>query len=292
MQLRGDSVTIHNHSTECPACHEIASDESRARLNAEAASRAKDDFFATVSHELRGPLNAILSWAYLLRSGRLDDEMTARAIETIERNAKAEARLITDMLEVSRIVAGKIRLNWHQVDLAKLVAESVDTVRPMADGRELQVVADVATMVGTIIGDPDRLHQVLENLLLNAIKFTPKGGRITVRLGSSAKGATIIVRDTGKGIRPEFLPHVFDRFRQSDVAATRLGGLGLGLAIVQQLVALHGGTVVAASEGEGHGATFTVTLPAGPASGGVVVDASAQACSAGKENAQCTSEEV
>jgi len=261
----------HNHPAGCAACDELIARESTARLAAEAANRAKDDFFLTLSHELRGPLNAILSWVYLLRSGKLDGARAVRALETIERNAKAEGRLISDMLDVSRMIGAKVRLALRPVNLATLVAETVETVRPVTDKGDIHVEIDSPHPIDGITADPDRLRQVMENLLLNAIKFTPKGGRITVRLGCDARYATIAVRDTGQGIRSDFLPHVFERFRQSDTTATRLGGLGLGLAIVEHLVELHGGTIKAASKGEGEGATFTVTLPTNLTRGGVDV---------------------
>jgi signal transduction histidine kinase len=231
------------------------------------ASRAKDDFFLTVSHELRRPLSATLAWVSLLRSGKLDEATAARALETIERNAKAEERLIDDMLDVSRLVGGKIRLARRPVRLATLVAETIETVRPASDKGDIHVEMDARHGPDRISADPDRLRQVMENLLLNAIKFTPKGGRIVVRLGGDAQCATIAVCDTGRGIRPDLLPHIFERFWQGDAAATRLGGLGLGLAIVERLVELHGGTIEAASGGEGKGATFTLILPTHPGDG-------------------------
>ncbi len=271
---RGAPLTGHNHPPGCVACDELLARESAARIAAETANRAKDDFFLTLSHELRGPLNAILSWVYLLRSGKLDEATAARALETIERNAKAEGRLISDMLDVSRMIGGKIRLALCPVDLATLVAETVETVRPEIDKGDIHVEIDSSHSIDTITADPDRLRQVMENLLLNAIKFTPKGGQITVRLGGDAQHVTIAVCDTGQGIRSQFLPHVFERFRQSDAASTRLGGLGLGLAVVEHLVELHGGAVNAASKGEGQGATFTVTLPTHLTNAGVdVIDA-------------------
>ena len=251
----------HNHPAGCVACDELIARENGARIAAEDANRAKDEFFLTLSHELRGPLNAILSWVYLLRSGKLDEATTARALETIERNAKAEGRLISDMLDVSRMIGGKIRLALRPVDLATLIAETVETVRPEIDKGDIHVEIDSSQPVDRITADPDRLRQVMENLLLNAIKFTPNGGRITVRLRADSQYATIAVCDTGQGIHSDFLPHVFERFRQSDTTATRLGGLGLGLAIVEHLVELHGGAIRATSKGEGEGATFTVTLP-------------------------------
>ena len=257
----------HNHPAGCAACDQLIARESAARDTAESANHAKDDFFLTLSHELRGPLNAILSWVYLLRSGKLDDATAERALETIERNAKAEGRLISDMLDVSRMIGAKIRLARVPVNLATLVAESIETVRPAMNKGGVHVEIDSPHPIDSITADPDRLRQVMENLLLNAIKFTPKGGRITVQLGHDAQYATIAVSDTGQGIRSDFLPHVFERFRQSDATATRLGGLGLGLAIVEHLVELHGGAIEATSKGEGKGATFTVTLPTHLSSG-------------------------
>jgi signal transduction histidine kinase len=251
----------HNHPPGCAACDELIARESTARRAAEAANHAKDEFFLTLSHELRGPLNAILSWVYLLRSGKLDEPTAARALETIERNAKAEGRLINDMLDVSRMIGGKIHLVLSPVNLATLVAETVETVRPEIDKSGISVKIDSPYAINSINADADRLRQVIENLLLNAVKFTPKGGQVTVRLGYDTQYATIAVCDTGQGIRSEFLPHIFERFRQSDATATRLGGLGLGLAIVEHLVDLHGGDIRATSKGEGAGATFTVRLP-------------------------------
>lgn len=238
--------------------------ETATQIAFEAAIRAKDDFFLTLSHELRGPLNAILGWVYLLRSGKLDHATFTRALDTIDRSANAEARLVGDMLDVSRIMGGKIRLAMRPVDVADIVEESVEAVRPAIDKGDIRVEIETSRPIGRITADPDRIRQVMENLLVNAVKFTPKGGRITVRLDSSDVDATIAVCDTGQGIRADVLPHVFERFRQSDATATRLGGLGLGLAIVEHLVALHGGRVTAASQGEGAGATFTVTLPTNP----------------------------
>jgi signal transduction histidine kinase len=238
--------------------------ERAARGEAEAATRSKDDFFLTISHELRGPLSAILNWVHLLRAGKLDDRTAVHALETIERNAKAEARLIADMLEVSRIIGGKIRLDVRPVELATIIGEAADSVRPAADARDIHVEINSSMPIGVVTGDPGRLHQVMENLFSNAIKFTPRGGRITADLSCDAEHAKIAVRDTGQGIRSDFLSHVFDRFGQADGTATRLGGLGLGLAIVRHLVELHGGRIDAASAGDGQGSTFTVMLPLSP----------------------------
>jgi signal transduction histidine kinase len=235
--------------------------ECTARAEVEAANRSKDDFFLTISHELRGPLSAILSWVHLLRSGKLDEGTAVRALETIERNARSEARLVTDMLEVSRIIGGKIRLDVRPVELATIIAEAADSVRPAADARDIHVEVNSSAPIGRVTGDPGRLQQVMENLFSNAIKFTPRGGHITADVNYDAEHATIAVHDTGQGIRSDFLPHVFERFGQANGTATRLGGLGLGLAIVRHLVELHGGRVKAASAGDGQGSTFTVMLP-------------------------------
>jgi PAS domain S-box-containing protein len=236
--------------------------EQQARQDAEAANRLKDEFLATLSHELRTPLNAIMGWAHLLRTGGLDEATSARALETIDRNAKAQNQLINDILDVSRIITGKLHLAVQPLDPGPVVEAALETVRPAAEAREIQLEASLAPSTGTVSGDPDRLQQVVWNLLSNAIKFTPKGGRVQVRLRPVDDQAEIVVTDSGPGISPEFLPHVFERFRQGDASTTRSHvGLGLGLAIVRHLVELHGGTVEATSAGEGQGATFTVRLP-------------------------------
>jgi signal transduction histidine kinase/ActR/RegA family two-component response regulator len=231
---------------------------------AEQANRIKDEFLATLSHELRTPMNAIVGWTSLLAGGSLDEPTEARAVASIDRNAKAQVRLIEDILDVSRIVSGKLRLKVLPVDLPAVVEAAVDALRHAADakGVQLQVVADADA--GPIYGDADRLQQVVWNVVSNAIKFTPRGGSVFVQLSKPDSHVELLVRDTGAGIKPEFLPHVFERFRQADSSSTRAhGGLGLGLAIVRHLVELHGGTVHAASEGEGKGATFSVRLPLG-----------------------------
>ncbi len=250
------------------ARNELLARERTARTEAEAASRSKEEFFATISHELRGPLNAIVGWVRLLRTGKLDEETAICALETVERNARSQAHLIGELLDVSRIIAGKVRLDVRPVELATIIEEAAESVRPAAEGRSIEVETRLAPAAATVAGDPDRLQQVVENLFSNAIKFTPRGGRVTVRLAYDEKHATIIMGDTGQGIRADLLPHVFDRFRQADGTAIRFGGLGLGLAIVRDLVELHGGTVSAASEGEGQGANFTVTLPISAAGNG------------------------
>jgi PAS domain S-box-containing protein len=236
--------------------------ERAARADAEAANRAKDEFLATVSHELRTPLNAILGWAHMLRTGKFEPALEARAMETIERNAKSQAQLIEDILDVSRIVTGKLRLDVHPIDLAPVIEQAIEAVRPAAEAKSIRLQPVLDPRAGPISGDPNRIQQVVWNLLSNAVKFTPRDGRVQVRLERVNSQVEIIVSDTGQGISPEFLPHAFDRFRQADGTSTRRhGGLGLGLAIVRHLVEMHGGTVQAQSPGEGLGATFTVKLP-------------------------------
>jgi PAS domain S-box-containing protein len=236
--------------------------ELAARREAEAASHAKDTFLATVSHELRTPLSPILAWSDLLRRGQLDREQVQRAIAAIERNAGVQAQLIEDLLDVSRIVAGKLRLDRQPVELEPVVREAVEIVRPaaLAKGVELELALDGGGC--QVSGDADRLRQVCWNLLSNAVKFTPAGGQVRIALAQDRGAARISVSDTGQGIDPEFLPHIFERFRQADPGSTREhGGLGIGLAIVRELVELHGGRVWAESRGEGRGALFTVELP-------------------------------
>ncbi|HTL31347.1 MAG TPA: CHASE domain-containing protein [Tepidisphaeraceae bacterium] len=229
---------------------------------AERANRLKDEFLATLSHELRTPINAVLGWAQLLRTSSMQGAELQRGLDTIERNAHTQAQLIEDLLDVSRIISGKLRLDVRPIDLAPVVANAVDALRPAADAKEIRLDQIVDPSAGPVSGDPDRLQQVIWNLLSNAIKFTPRGGKVHVRVQRSGSQAQIIVSDTGKGIDPSFLPYVFDRFRQADSTTTRKhGGLGIGLAIVRHLIELHGGTVRAESNGENQGATFTVELP-------------------------------
>jgi CheY-like chemotaxis protein/anti-sigma regulatory factor (Ser/Thr protein kinase) len=211
---------------------------------------------------LRTPLNAIVGWTKLLQGGQLDQATAARAVDTIDRNARAQTQLIEDILDVSRIVAGKLHLNISAVDLASVVEGALDSVRHAAEAKGVRLETEIAHGVGPFEGDPDRLQQVAWNLISNAIKFTPRGGRVRVRLRAEDEHAEITVEDNGIGIKPEFLPHVFERFRQADSSSTRPhGGLGLGLAIVRHLVELHGGAVEVTSGGEGTGTTFTVRLP-------------------------------
>ena len=231
--------------------------------DAEQANHLKDEFLATVSHELRTPLSAILGWARMLRAKQLPPDRAEKGIATIERNASALAHIIDDLLDVSRIVAGTLRLAPQPVDLVAVAQAALDVVRPLAMTKNVQLTfSPDLPAIETVSGDAERLQQVIWNLLANAIKFTPEGGRVEVFIAPSSVHLEVRVVDTGQGISPDFLPHVFERFRQADGATTRRHtGLGLGLAIVRQLVELHGGTVHAASEGVGRGATFTVRLP-------------------------------
>jgi PAS domain S-box-containing protein len=239
--------------------------EQEERRRAEEANRVKDEFLSTLSHELRTPLNAILGWAWLLKSGSLEGDSTARAMEAIERNARTQSQIIDDLLDVSRIITGQLRLKVRRLDLAQLIEDAVGTLRPAVDAKEIRLELVPASEPLPVSADPDRLQQVVWTLLSNAVKFTPPGGRIEVRLERCGGQARIRVSDNGIGIRPDFLDYVFDRFRQADSSTTRShGGLGLGLAIVRHLVELHGGTVQAESAGEGHGSTFTVSLPITP----------------------------
>ena len=233
-----------------------------AHAEADTANIIKDEFLATLSHELRTPLTSILGWSKLLADGNLDDAASKRALETIVRNARAQRQLIDDLLDISRIITGKLRLDVRPVELAPIIELVVDGVRPAADARGIDLQIELDSLTSPINGDPDRLQQIIWNLLTNAIKFTPKGGRVEVRLERVESHVELTIKDTGQGIDTELLPHVFDRFRQSDSSSTRSqGGLGLGLSIVRQLVELHGGTVEAESPGEGEGTTFKVILP-------------------------------
>ncbi|MDQ3754101.1 MAG: PAS domain S-box protein, partial [Acidobacteriota bacterium] len=236
--------------------------ERDARAEAEQANRLKDEFLATVSHELRTPLTAILGWARILQDDRLDASVVKNALATIERNAQAQNQLIEDLMDVSRIITGKLRLNVRPVELVVVINAAIEAVRPAAEAKGIRLQPVLDPIASAVSGDPDRLQQIVWNLLSNAIKFTPKGGRVQVRLERINSHIEIVVSDTGQGINAEFLPYVFDRFRQADASTTRKhGGLGLGLAIVRQLVEMHGGTASVASDGEGRGATFTVKLP-------------------------------
>src|SRR5437588_1989596 len=236
--------------------------ESRARIAAEESNRLKDEFLATLSHELRTPLTAILGWSSMLRDARLDEKTRATALEIIERNARTQQQIIDDILDVSRIITGQLRFEAEPTDVRRVVEAAVDTVRPTAAAKSISLRTEFEPGIGPVMGEPRRLQQVVWNLLLNAVKFTPIGGEVRVRVERDGAHARVVVTDTGVGIAPNFLPFVFDRFRQGDQSTTRThGGLGLGLAIVRHLAELHGGSVRAESDGEGRGATFTVELP-------------------------------
>jgi PAS domain S-box-containing protein len=240
----------------------LLASEQTARTEAERASRIKDEFLATLSHELRTPLNAVLGWATVLRSKKHLDRELSQGLEAIDRNVRVQAQIIDDLLDMSRIISGKVRLDVQQIDLAAVVLESVDTMRASASGKEVRLQTVIDPLNASVSGDPNRLQQVFWNLLSNAIKFTPKGGRVQVLLERVDSHVEVSVIDTGEGISPDFLPYIFDRFQQADASTTRRhGGLGLGLSIVKNLVELHGGTVRAKSGGLGKGATFIVNLP-------------------------------
>lgn len=246
----------------------LLENEREARAEAERTSQMKDEFLATLSHELRTPLSAILGWSQVLRRGSRDGADLQRGLSTIERNARAQAQLIEDLLDMSRITSGKVLLDMQAVAPASFIDAAVETVRPAADAKGIRIEKRYGAGVPPVAGDPGRLQQVIWNLLSNAIKFTPRDGEVTIELGAREGQATIAIRDNGAGIGPEFITHVFERFRQADASMTRRhGGLGLGLSIVKHLVEQHGGTVRADSAGEGRGATFTIELPLAKAGG-------------------------
>lgn len=242
--------------------HALLETERKVRQDAEQASRLKDEFLATLSHELRSPLNAIVGWVHIARRHAGDNPELTRSLDTIERNVRAQTQIVNDLLDMSRIMTGQVRLDLQTVDLRDAVWNAVETVRPAAEAKRVRLEKSLESSIGWTKVDPARLQQVLWNLLVNAVKFTPPGGRVRVALQRANSHAEIVIEDSGVGIAPNFLPHVFDRFRQADSSTTRRhGGLGLGLSIVKSLVELHGGSVKAASPGEGLGATFTVALP-------------------------------
>jgi signal transduction histidine kinase len=235
--------------------------EREARADAEEANRAKDDVLAVLSHELRTPLNAILGWTQIMRSGG-NAATVERGLDVVARNAELQRRLIDDLLDMSRIMRGEMTIDSRDVDLVAVVKAAADSVAPAAARKGIQLDVQLDAPIATILGDPHRLEQIVWNLLSNAVKFTPAAGRVTLTLAANRSHARIVVSDTGHGIGPEFLPHVFERFRQEDLSPRRThGGLGLGLAVVRHLVEAHGGAVTAESAGEGSGSTFTVTLP-------------------------------
>jgi len=249
-------------ATSTAAWAAVALENARLYLAAREADRLKDEFLAVLSHELRTPLNAIVGYARLLRGGLLTGAKGERGLETLERNANALTQIVEDVLDISRIVAGKIRLDVQPVELPLVVHNAIATVQPASDAKGIRIQTIVDPRVGPVSGDPGRLQQVVWNLLSNAVKFTPKNGRVQVRVERVNSHIEIVVSDTGGGIRPDFLPYVFDRFRQADgTLARKTGGLGLGLSIVRHIVEMHGGSVEAASDGEGRGATFRVRLP-------------------------------
>lgn len=236
--------------------------ETAARAEAEEANRLKDEFLATLSHELRTPLNAVIGWSRMLASGRLDRDSSSHALEVIERNAWAQKQIIEDILDVSRVITGKLQLNLNPVDLVTVVDAALDAVRPAMEAKEIKIGTIIDANLKMISGDPDRLQQVIWNLLSNAAKFTPNGGRVEISVSQTTAHVQIQVKDNGPGVDLKFLPHVFERFRQADGSTTRThGGLGLGLAIVRHLVELHGGTITVENREDGHGAIFTIQLP-------------------------------
>jgi signal transduction histidine kinase len=240
----------------------LLTEEQEAREVAENATRAKDEFLALVSHELRSPLNAVLGWSRVLRSQLGRDPQIAKVVETIERNGKAQLQLIEDLLDTARIISGKMKLEFQPVELVAVISAALETVRPAADSKGVVVATDLDPEAGQITGDSNRLQQVIWNLLSNAIKFTPGGGRVRIKLRRGGAGVEIVVSDTGRGIGPDLLPYVFDRFKQGDAEFSRRhGGLGLGLTLVKHLVELHGGTVRVESPVVGQGATFIINLP-------------------------------
>ncbi|MDX2211844.1 MAG: ATP-binding protein [Oculatellaceae cyanobacterium bins.114] len=255
-------LTLAQQCAQAIARAQLYEAEQQARALAEAANRAKDEFLAVLSHELRTPLNPILGWTQLLLRGKLDDNTTAIALKTIERNAKLQVQLIEDLLDISRILQGKLILNAYPVNLVSTIEAAIETVRLMVDTKAIQLQTHFPTTSCMVLGDPTRLQQVVWNLLSNAVKFTPSEGTIDIHLERTGDYVSIQIRDSGKGIQSGFLPHVFDYFRQADSSITRtFGGLGLGLAIARHIVELHGGVIQAESGGEGQGATFTVTFP-------------------------------
>jgi signal transduction histidine kinase/ActR/RegA family two-component response regulator len=264
IQMREEELSHANDDLRREVTERRRAEQERAELlvREREANRLKDEFLATLSHELRTPLNAILGWTRLLRGKMLPDSSIDPALEKVERNAQMQARLVEDLLEVSRITTGKLRLDMREFDLVALARTAVDSIRPTAEARGVIVERDFRAPAMPTVGDPDRLQQVVWNLLSNAVKFTPSGGRVTLSLRRVGDTDEIHVSDTGVGIDPSFLPNVFDTFRQADASATRAhGGLGLGLSIVRHLVEVHGGSVAAFSEGRDRGSTFTVRLP-------------------------------
>ena len=260
-----DNTRLYAAATRAAEERKVLLDSEReARADAERTNQLKDDFLTTLSHELRTPLSAILGWAQVLRRGTRDQADLHRGLQSIERNARAQAQLIEDLLDMSRITSDKVLLDLQTIVPASIIASAIETLRPAADAKHIAIHSNIASDAGTITGDPSRIQQVIWNLLSNALKFTPQGGRVEIGVRREASRLAITVADNGVGIKKDFLPHVFDRFRQADASTTRRhGGLGLGLAIVKHLVEQHGGTVTASSAGDMQGASFTVRLPLG-----------------------------
>lgn len=259
-RLRSREQELEAKNAQLAELYEI---EQRSRATAEEANLAKDAFLAMVTHELRSPLNAMLGWTRVLRTKKLDEQAQQHALETIEQSARTQSHLIEDLLDTARITSGKMRLELKPVDLVEVVNAALDVVRPAADARGIELISESDTHANLITGDPDRLQQVIWNLLSNAIKFTPENGRVQIRLERADPFARVTVTDSGKGLAPEFLPHVFEKFSQqpSSGGNRRRGGLGLGLSLAKHLVELHGGSIEAESAGIGQGATFTIKLP-------------------------------
>jgi len=260
----GEIVGASKIARDISERRQIEAERTRLLAAVQETNRLKDEFLATLSHELRTPLNAILGYTRMIRSGLVTGERQARAVEIIERNATALTQMVEEVLDVSRIISGKLRLNRQPVDLPRVIRDAVDAVAPAAEAKNIRLDLELDSDIvpGTLAGDPDRLQQVVWNLLSNAVKFTGRGGSVRVTLSQADDHAQLVVRDTGIGIPREFVPHLFERFRQADAGTAReQGGLGLGLAISRQLIEMHGGMIAAASEGEGRGATFIVRLP-------------------------------
>jgi signal transduction histidine kinase len=245
----------------------FACSEQRLRVQAEEANRLKDEFLAVISHELRTPLNAIVGWTTILRSGKADQQLFDKGLEVIQRNALLQNRMIEELLDVSRTIAGKIVLDNKLLEMASIIGDAVNSIRPVADAKHITISTEIHPDVGRLSGDADRLQQIVGNLLSNSVKFTPDGGHISVIAGRVGDEIELLVRDSGSGIEPAFLPHVFERFRQAESTRRSGGGLGLGLAIVRHLVELHGGSITAHSEGIGLGAVFTVRFPSAEVDG-------------------------
>lgn len=262
LRMLGVNLDIDEQKRAATERESLLEAERIARSNAERASALKDEFLATLSHELRTPLNAILGWTHVLRSGTPDAAVMREGLDVIARNGKAQAQIVEDLLDMNSIMAGRLRLDVRRVDMARVIQEALDSVRPAADAKGIRLQSVLDPHAGQVSGDAGRLQQVFWNLLSNGIKFTPRSGKVQVTLERVNSHLEVSVADTGEGIRPDFLPHVFDRFRQADASTTRRhGGLGLGLAIVKQLVELHGGSIRAKSSGPDQGATFIVSLP-------------------------------